>query len=167
MTGDENNAEAVMGEPDDFQALQAVFGQPSQGAWGSAVFVSRIEGRDDLEARALETYRTFVGDAWERFGADAWMSGWRLEHERSGGGDTVAALEGSGSVAVRSAADILVNAGPAPADEARALIKRAFDAPDTDIVRIYEVGDGGAYSGLLIGARRASGDAAFLVFIMD
>jgi hypothetical protein len=54
------------------------------------------------------------------------------------------------------------------AEQARAALAAAFDDAAVTELSVYNIGDGAAMSGLLIAARRAAtGDATFLVFLMD
>jgi hypothetical protein len=48
-----------------------------------------------------------------------------------------------------------------------AVLAEAFDHPDVEDLLVYNIGDGGAMSGLLVAARRTNGEATFLVFLMD
>ena len=54
------------------------------------------------------------------------------------------------------------------AETARAALSAAFDDPAVSELRAFNLGDGEAMSGLLVAGRRgASGEATFLVFLMD
>ena len=54
------------------------------------------------------------------------------------------------------------------AETARAALSVAFDDPSVTELRAFNLGDGGAMSGLLVAGRRgASGETTFLVFLMD
>ena len=54
------------------------------------------------------------------------------------------------------------------AEQARAALAAAYDDPAVTELRVFNLGDGGAMSGLLVAGRRtATGEAAFLVFLMD
>ena len=156
-----------MRKPEPFSALEAVFGGPSNSAWGSAVFVDRVDPRADLEKQALAVYRTFIGALWERFGENAWIGGWRLVQAREGAGDIVAELTTSSSPVVKSATDMLLNTNAAARDDVYAALSAAFDSSDTDVMQIYEIGDGAAYSGVLVAGRMKSGATAILAFVMD
>ena len=51
---------------------------------------------------------------------------------------------------------------------ARAALAAAYDDPAVTDLRVYNLGDGGAMSGLLVaGYRKGTGEATFLVFLMD
>ncbi len=58
---------------------------------------------------------------------------------------------------------------PIGADDslADAALAAAFDDPAVTELRVFNLGDGGAMSGILVAARRATGDATFLVFLLD
>ena len=54
------------------------------------------------------------------------------------------------------------------AEKARAALAAAYDAPAVTELRAFNLGDGGAMSGILVAGRRGeSGEATFLVFLMD
>ena len=156
-----------MRQSEPFSALGAVFGGPSSSAWGSAVFVDRVDLRADLEKQALAAYCAFIGALWERFGEQAWMSAWRLVQTREGAGDIRAELTMSESPSVKSAAEILLASDSTTPEAIQAALSAAFDGSDTDVVQVYEIGDGAAYSGILVAGRMKSGATAILAFVMD
>jgi hypothetical protein len=135
---------------------------------GSAVFFERLAAGAVLERAAVTKYRHFVGSSWERFGERAWMGPWKQVHARKPGArpDVVAELRSLAAPQASSSAGMLLDVVER-ADQARAALSAAFDSPEVTDLRVFNLGDGGAMSGLLIAARRASGDATFLVFLMD
>jgi hypothetical protein len=149
--------------------LEAAYGAPSQTGFGSAVFQEQLDAAGDLRQMALEKYRYFVGDLWERYGEDAWMGPWKEVYRREAGaaGDIVTELHGiQDPDAARSVPMILE--GMEGADKARAALAAVYDDPAMTELRVFNLGDGGAMSGLLVAGRRAAmGDATFLVFLMD
>jgi hypothetical protein len=148
-------------------ALQAVYGAPSQSAFGSAVFFEKTV--DDLEQAALAKYRYFVGELWERYGEAAWLSQWKEVYARQPDttADIVAELRGITDQAAQLSVPMILDTVQ-DAEQARAALAAAFDDPAVTELAVYNTGDGAAMSGLLIAARRAeSGEAAFLVFLLD
>ncbi len=149
--------------------LEAVFGGPSDDAFGSAVFRRDMPGNTMLETVAREVYRDFVGELWERYGADAWLATWSLAaaRNRDTARSVIDLLESLEDPLTRSAADMLVNANPDP-DAARNALVDSFDHESISELEIYSIGDGEAMSGLLIAAHiRDTSEATFLVFLMD
>jgi hypothetical protein len=128
-----------------------------------------LASTDELTQVSLSTYKTFVGQFWERYGEQAWMGPWRAVYARKAGAtpDIVAELRAiTDSDGRRSVPMLLDNIDAAPA--ARAALSAAFDDPALTELRIFNLGDGEAMSGLLIAGRRdASGETTFLVFLMD
>lgn len=155
-----------MAEPDYRERLETAFGRPSNAAWGSAVFFETDIEDGELSSRAIQYYRNFVGDLWQRFGEAAWMSGWALVLARRGSGDIVKELEQSDNRAVRTGAEMLLRVPDTEADRIAAL-RATFDDPAVTLVEVYAAGDGGAYSGLMVAGRRTNGEATLLVFLMD
>lgn len=158
-----------MTKPACVRDLEAAYGPPSQQAFGSAVFYEELGSGAQLEQSALATYRFFVGDLWERFGEEAWMGPWKKVHARTGGGshDIVAELRAIGDPAASQSVPMLLDAIDGP-DRARAALVAAYDDPAATELAVYTIGDGEAMSGLLIaGFRPESGEATFLVFLMD
>lgn len=153
-------------KPDYVSELESVFGPPSSSAWGSAVFFDQVSPTSPLEFTALTTYRLFVGELWKRFGEDAWMSGWRPVFTRAGTGNIVDELERLDDWALGHAVEVLLHGGD-NVDRRASTMRTAFDAPDTQEVRVFTTGDGGQMSGLLIIGRRTNGDATSLVFLLD
>jgi len=148
--------------------LEASYGPPSQAGFGSAVFYEPLTAAGDLEKQAVGKYRYFVGDLWERFGEEAWMSVWKEVYTRPAGAHQDIASE------LRNIADfdaqlsipmILDNIeNPLAAQQA---LSAAFDEPSVDDLRVYTTGDGEAMSGVLVAARRSSGEAYYVLFLLD
>ncbi len=54
------------------------------------------------------------------------------------------------------------------ADAARAALAAAYDDPAVTEMRVFNLGDGEAMSGLLVASRRqGAGEVTFLVFLLD
>ena len=149
--------------------LEAAYGPPSPAGFGSAVFHEQIDAAGDLRQVALEKYEYFVGDLWARYGENAWMGPWKEVYTRDPGakGDIVAELRGiQDPEAARSVPMILENIEGA--DRARAALSAVYDDPAMTELRVFNLGDGEAMPGLLVAGRRAAtGDAIFLVFLLD
>lgn len=147
--------------------LESIYGGPSQAGFGSAVFEARLTDADDLIDAALATYRRFVGPLWERFGERAWMSAWRETYIRptSGKADIVTELRGISDRSVRASVPMILDSIEAP-DAAHCALRASFDDPGVSELRVFNLGDGGALSGLLVAARRG-GNGLFLAFLMD
>lgn len=156
-------------KPGTVANLQATYGAPSQAGFGSAVFNELLKPDDNLEKMALEKYKYFVGDRWERYGEDAWMGPWKLVYSRPAGAkhNIVSELSSINDTdAAISVPMILENI--ADAAKARSALSSAYDAPTMADLMIYNLGDGGAMSGLLIAGRNnKTGEAIFLVFLLD
>ena len=149
--------------------LQAAYGLPSQEGFGSAAFYEAQSTNVDLTTLALAKYQYFVGDLWERFGADAWLGPWRQVYVRPAGAtpDIVAELRAIDDPdATLSALMILDNIDAA--EQARAALSAAYDDPTVRELRVFNLGDGGAMSGILVAGRRpATGETIILVFLLD
>jgi hypothetical protein len=149
--------------------LEAAYGPPSQQGFGGAVFHEILPPVDDLATAALAKYRYFVGPLWSRYGEQAWMGPWREVYSRPAGArrdiaPDLRAIEDS--EAQRSVALLLDAAEDAAA--ARAALVAAFDAPAVTELRVFNLGDGAAMSGLIVAGRRAAGgDATYLIVLMD
>jgi hypothetical protein len=160
---------AAVGKPDYVTRLESAYGAPSQAGFGSAVFYETLQGTDDLTHAALAKYRFFVGKLWDRYGEAAWMGPWKEVYSRPPDvkPDIVSELR---SIAEREAQlsvpMILDNIEGAEA--ARAALSAAFDDPAVAELRVFNLGDGEAMSGLLVGGRRGpTGETTLLVFLMD
>ncbi len=148
--------------------LQTIYGSPSQAAFGSAVFCDRVAQAEDLGAAALTYYRHFVGAHWEQFGEDAWMSGWKPLHVRQAADrrGIVTELRGLTERDARASVELLLDTIDDPAAGQKAL-SAVYDDAAVENLEVYSLGDGAAMSGLLIAGRDRSGDATFLVFLLD
>jgi hypothetical protein len=156
-------------KPDYLSRLEAAYGAPSQAGFGSAVCSEKLRPTDDLAQAALAKYRHFAGWLWERYGGDAWLGPWREVYARAAGvkPEIAAELRGISDRDARLSVPMLLE-GIGGAEAVRAALAAAFDDPSVTELRAFNLGDGGAMSGLLVAARRgASGDTTFLVFLMD
>ena len=148
---------------DTVAQLETAYGAPSQAGFGSAVFDEALDPGADLAAAAREKYKYFVGELWERWGEDAWLGPWREVYSRPAGAapDIVAELNAIDDRDAALSAPMIVDNDPAA-------LAAVFDDPALTELRVFNLGDGGAMSGLLIAGRRAAThDATFLVFLLD
>ena len=148
--------------------LEAAYGAPSQAGFGSAVFYTAVDPAKKLEQGALKYYQYFVGELWERWGEDAWMGPWKEVYvrEADANSDIVAELKGITDADARQSVPMILEVVE-NAEAARKALSAAYDDPAVTELRVYNLGDGGAVSGLLVAARRDTGQATFLVFLMD
>ena len=156
-------------KPDSVTRLEAAYGGPSEAGFGSAVFHATLRDTDNLTQAALSTYRTFVGKLWERHGEPAWMGPWKEVYARPTGvkPDITTELRGIADHDTRLSVPMILD-NIEDAEAARAALSAAFDDLAVTELRAFNLGDGEALSGLLVAGRRgASGDATFLVFLMD
>jgi len=155
--------------PEYATALQAAYGAPSQAAFGSAVFYEPKTGNADLTTLALAKYKYFVGDLWGRYGEEAWMGPWKEVYVRPAGAKPgiVAELNGITDVDARNSVPMILDVVQ-DAAQAKAALAAAFDDPAVTDLRVFNLGDGGAMSGVLVAGRRPdTGAALFLVFLLD
>lgn len=150
-------------------ALRAIYGEPSQAGFGSAVFYDRIEPGSDLEPMALHYYQHFVGQLWEQFGADAWMSAWKQVYIRTSEvtRDIVAELLAIADHDAAQFVPILLLAETENSDQAQQALVVAYNDPLVTDLRIYTIGDGAAMSGLLLAGSRTTGETTILVSLLD
>jgi len=149
--------------------LEAAYGASSQAGFGSAVFYEPIQAGDDLAKAALAKYKYFTGELWERWGEDAWMGPWKEVYTRPTGAkaDIVTELRGIADPDAQNSVPMILDVVQ-DADKARAALAAAYDDPEVTELRVFNLGDGGAMSGILVAGRRgAIGEATFLVFLMD
>lgn len=149
--------------------LEAAYGPPNQQGFGAAVFHEVLQPTDDLATAALARYRYFVGPLWGRFGEQAWMGPWREVYARPPDArrDIVAELRAVEDRDARMSVALLLDATE-DAAAARAALATAFDAPAVTELKVFNLGDGAAMSGLLVAGRRgATGDATYVAVLMD
>lgn len=144
--------------------LEAVYGPPSDGGFGSAVFFERLAASDELEQAALDVYQSFVGELWQRWGEEAWMGSWRTVYERPADAQP-AIVDELNAIDDRDAAlsvPLLFNA-----DGAQDVLAQAYDADSVTELLVYTIGDGEAMSGVLVAGRRNGDGAVFVVVLLD
>ena len=162
-------APADVTKPDYVIALELAYGAPSQAGFGSAVFYTPGQAAPDLEQAALDKYRYFVGDLWAQYGEAAWLGPWRQLYRRPPGArhDIVGELHGLPDHTAALSAGVLLDEMENAA-KAQAALVPAFDDPAVTELAVYQLGDGGAMSGLLVaGRRQAPPEAIFLIFLID
>jgi hypothetical protein len=155
--------------PEYVQRLQDAYGPPGEQGFGSAVFHTTLRHEASLAAAALEFYRRFVGSKWQQFGEQAWMQPWHEVYERKTGAsrDIVTELRAIEDGEVRNSVPMILEVVE-DSVAARAALSAAFDAPQVTELRVFNLGDGGALSGLLVAGRREpAGEVVILVFLMD
>ena len=105
---------------------------------------------------ALAKYKYFTGELWERWGEAAWMGPWKEVYARPTGAKAGhrgrAARHRRPRRAAHSVPMILENIEGA--DKARAALAAAYDDPAVTELRVFNLGDGGAMSGILVAGRR-------------
>ena len=155
-------------KPSYIMDLEAIYGSPSQKAFGTAVFFESIK-TGDLKQRALDKYRYFVGELWDKYGEDAWLGAWKEVYARTQGEtrDIVKEIRNISDRDARGSISMFLEGIENPEDAYSALCKAFNDEEVTEFL-VYNIGDGGAMSGILITAwRKETGEATFLVFLMD
>ena len=165
--GSSSRANEANGKPAYITTLEKAYGPPSQAAFGSAVFYADT-GAEDLTKEALAKYQYFAGELWERWGEEAWMGPWKEVYARKPGAkaDIVAELNGIKDIDARNSVPMIVEVVE-NAEAARKALAEAYDDPAVTELRVFSLGDGGAMSGLLVAGKRKSGEATFLVFLLD
>ena len=148
--------------------MESAYGAPSQDGFGSAVFFELVEPDDSLETAVLEKYKFYVGEPWDRFGEEAWLSQWRKVYTRAPEAEheIVAELK---SISDRDTANSvpMILSVVKDAESAKLALSNTYDDKDVVDLEVYNLGDGGAMSGLLVAGRRKNNEATFLVFLMD
>ena len=163
-----SRTEKANSKPSYVADLEAAYGAPSRAGFGSAVFCSDMDPDKNLDKAALANYRYFVGELWERWGEDAWMGPWKEVDAREAGtkADIVAELQGISDIDARGSVPMILEVVK-DADAARKALSDAYDDPAVTELRVFNLGDGGTMSGLLVAGKRKAGEATFLVFLMD
>jgi hypothetical protein len=156
-------------KPEAVTELEAVYGPPSQAGFGSAVFYAQLEPDADLAAAALDKYRFFVGELWERYGEEAWLGPWRQVYARQPGvnSDIVGELRSITDFDASLSVSMILDNVEDP-ERAQAALTAVFDEPAIAELQVFNLGDGEAMSGILVAGRAPeTGAATFLVFLLD
>jgi hypothetical protein len=152
-----------------FLALQKIYGGPDVTGMGSSVTEVALSEPGKLEEVAKQRYQKFCGEIWERFGPENWMSQWAEVYRRPAGqtGKILEELRSLEDHTASMAGSMILDNIDEP-EAAHATLSEVFDDPAIDGLSIFRLGDGEAYSGLLIAADRGTGEPAiFLTFLMD
>jgi len=150
-------------------ALQKIYGGPEVTGMGSSVTEVALPEQGKLEEVAKQRYQKFCGEIWERFGPENWMSQWAEVYQRPSGqvGKIIEELRSLKDHTTSMAGSMILDNIDDP-EAAHAVLSEVFDNPAIKELSIFRLGDGEAYSGLLIAADRGvSQPAIFLTFLMD
>lgn len=163
-----DNMPQSTGKPAYVTDLEAAYGPPSQAGFGSAVFYEPDAGIGDLPAWALEKYKYFTGDLWDRYGEEAWLGPWRQVYWRPDGAtpDIVAELRSIDDADAALSVEMILDNIEDP-EAARTALAAVFDDPAMREVVVFNLGDSAAMSGVLVAGRRTTGEAVFLLFLLD
>jgi len=155
-------------KPEYLIDLEAAYGLPSQEAFGSAVFFELAGEDDDLEDLAKVFYQTFVGEKWQEWGEEAWMSTWKEAYKRPDDKDhdVLAELRAIEDFQTQLQVEQILDNIEDPQKGQQALAA-AYDPAEVNEMRAYNIGDGEAMSGLLLAGQRTNGEVTFLVFLLD
>ncbi len=161
------SSQALNPKPSYVAELEAIYGAPRQAGFGSAVFYEPVIQADNLEAAALKHYQYFVGELWERFGEAAWMSPWKLIYTRQPGSkpDIVAELRAIADPSARLSVPMLLDINDT--DQAQKALSITYDNSGVKNLTVHTVGDGQAMSGILVAGQRSTGEATFLILLLD
>lgn len=154
---------------DSVIVLQGIYGGPDVTGMGSSVTSRLLEEGELLEDAARKQYQKFCGDVWERFGPENWLGQWAEVYQRPTGtqGDVVQEIRGIQDQSASLAASMLLD-NIDPAESAKQALEREFNDVAIQRFMIYRLGDGEAYSGVLLVAQRSSSEPiTFLAFLMD
>jgi hypothetical protein len=163
----EKKSDAIS-KPDYVQDLEKSYGPPSKEGFGGAVFFELVELDDDLEDLAKKYYQHFVGELWERWGEETWMGPWKEVYARESDAkpDIVKELQGIKDRDAANSVPLIIEVS-GDAEAAREALSAAYDTPEVTELRVYNIGDGEAMSGLLLTGRRENGEGTFLAVLMD
>lgn len=149
--------------------LESIYGPPGQAGFGSAVFYDQLKATDKLTDAALARYRFFVGDLWQRYGEDAWLGPWKQVYTRPAGAahDIVAELRAIDDPDASVSTPMILDNIDDP-ELGRAALAAAYDDASITELAVFNIGDGGAMSGIVLAGRHKLSDkATILVFLMD
>lgn len=156
------------GKPEYIADLEAVYGPPSQEGFGSAVFFEQTGENEDLEKIALNYYKQFTGELWERWGEEAWMTPWKEAYARkkSSKRDVVKELKAIDDFDTQLSVPLILDPAEST-DQEKNPLEAAFNDPGVEDFRVYNIGDGSAMSGLLLVGRRDNGETTILTALLD
>jgi hypothetical protein len=152
-----------------FLRLQQLYGGPDVHGMGSSVVSLPLAADGNLEGAARKCYQDFCGEIWERFGPENWLGQWAEVYRRPSGqsGNIIEELKAISDHPTNLAASMILD-NIDEAEAAHAALAEVFNDPAVTQLSIFRLGDGEAYSGLLIAARKGDSDpATFLTFLMD
>ena len=149
--------------------LEKYFGIPSQAAFGSSVFfIPFAEQSKELQSDALEKYQYFVGESWDRLGAQNWINGWAPVYSREPNSSLgiLTELKSLTDRDARQSANLLLE-NTEDAELSSKALQMAFDSELTTELHIYKIGDCSAMSGILIAAKLQNLGNLILLLLLD
>jgi|694.fasta_scaffold28502_3 hypothetical protein len=149
--------------------LQSIYGGPEVKGMGSGVLDQPLPAGVPWESAAKQRYQQFCGDIWDRFGPDNWLGQWAEVYRRPEGqsGDIVRELRELKDHPTKLAGSMLLDNIDDP-EPAVAALQDVFNHPSVQQLSIFRLGDGEAYSGLMIAAQsKATDRLVTLTLLMD
>lgn len=136
---------------------------------GSSVLEQSLPAGESFEELAKKRYQEFCGEIWERFGPENWLGQWAEVYRRPEGqaGDIVRELRELKDHPTALAGSLLLDNIDEP-ETAVAALADVFNHSSIGRLSIFRLGDGEAYSGLLIAAERTKAEPlVMLSLLMD
>jgi hypothetical protein len=165
--------------PPDISILQQIYGDANVHGMGSSVVCVTLHPTDTLEHIAKKRYQEFCGEIWDRFGPDNWLRQWEAVYHRPqgqmGNGNILEELRGLTDHPMDLCVSMLLD-NVEDAEAGKVEMSRIFNARNIGQLSVYRLGDGEAFTGLLIAAvfsregtqaQETNRQAVLLTFLMD
>jgi hypothetical protein len=150
------------------EALEKVYGKPSNAGFGSAVFYEMSKQGVSLATIALDDYKLFMGEKWNAETEATWMSTWKMVYERSPGSNPNILTElnnirdADAKRSVPLLTELVENA-----EQGKLALAAAYNHPDISQVQVFTVGDNAEMSGLLLSGLFTDHSACSVICLMD
>lgn len=148
--------------------LEKWYGPAEPAGMGNAVVVDPLPVSESLEAVAKQRYQWFVGKMWQSVGEAAWLENWKEVYRRpeEGQHDILAELKAISDRDARQSVPLMI-ADRENAAAASAALQKVYDSPKILELRVFNLGDGGAMSGLIVAGRTDDEQTVQVIFLMD
>lgn len=148
--------------------LEEMFGKATQAGNGSGVFWTAQAMDKTIDSIAMADYSTYLGTKLATDAAPRWIKGWRKVFTRTADSifNIIREINTIPDPRVKQSLPLLLEFVE-PVVKARQALAGAFNRPDAKQLSVYTIGDGEAYSGIMITAKYEDGSACSLIAMTD
>jgi hypothetical protein len=166
----QNDSTVTLSGDSSIVKLEQMFGGVSHAGSGSSVYRITKQQSEELDSVAWGHFTEYLGSKYSQETALRWKSGWAKVYVRNLGSDSShninTELSRHKDPRVKTSVPLLLEIVQ-PVVKARQALAGVYNRKDIKELAIFVIGDGEAYSGLLIAGRYKDGTGCTLIAMAD